>query len=100
MFVFKIDVIFCVSPNNLFVFSKIEVKEPALRPKGLGLGANKMSNAGKQAAKTEEEKELVLKKGAYAKITHGHHKSSYCQVYCYLFFFLLFYLHALVVFFR
>lgn len=63
-----------------FFFSKIEVKEHVLRPKGLGLGANKMANVGQQPVKNSGEEELLFKKGAYAKITAGHHKSSYCQV--------------------
>lgn len=55
------------------------MKEPALRPKGLGLGANKMANAEKKP-KTSEELELTLVKGAFAKITAGHNKGLYCQV--------------------
>lgn len=59
------------------------MKEPALRPKGLGLGANKMASVEKSSSKTDEEKELTLKKGAYAKITAGKHKGLYCQVFAF-----------------
>lgn len=56
---------------------KIQAKEPTLRPKGMGLGANKMANAEK---KPKDEEELKLVKGAFAKITAGLHKGTYCQV--------------------
>lgn len=54
--------------------------EPTLRPKGLGLGANKMANVEKNTSKNNDEKELALVKGAYAKIIAGHNKGLYCQV--------------------
>lgn len=57
-----------------------QVKEPALRPKGMGLGANKMANSENKQVRGKGEEELVLIKGAFAKITAGHHKGCYCQV--------------------
>lgn len=63
-----------------FLFCRIsQTKEPTLRPKGLGLGANKMANVEKPQ-KTKDGTELTLKKGGFAKITAGHHKGSYCDV--------------------
>lgn len=59
---------------------KVQPKEPSLRPKGLGLGANKMANIEKKT-KNDDEKELALVRGAFAKITAGHHKGFYCQVF-------------------
>lgn len=61
-------------------FSVAATKEPALRPKGMGLGANKMANSEKSKKNVDNSSELVLKKGAYAKITAGHNKGSYCEV--------------------
>lgn len=51
-----------------------------MRPKGLGLGANKMV-ANTQAQSVDKNgKELQLVKGAYGKIIAGSHRSQYCQV--------------------
>lgn len=58
----------------------VATKEPPLRPKGMGLGANKMANVKKQEKKIDNASELILKKGAFAKITAGSHKGLYCQV--------------------
>ncbi|CAG7818174.1 unnamed protein product [Allacma fusca] len=61
----------------------IMLQEPMLRPKGLGLGAERPQSSkdaiSAKAAKSEESK-LILKIGAYAKITHGSNKGLYGQV--------------------
>ncbi|XP_030760419.1 G-patch domain and KOW motifs-containing protein [Sitophilus oryzae] len=56
--------------------------EPELRPKGLGLGASKMIQSEKSNNKQldKEGNELILVKGAYAKIIAGAQKGNYCQV--------------------
>lgn len=72
----------CTFSNFLF-YRVNQTKEPTLRPKGLGLGANKMANVEKPQ-KTKEGTELTLKKGGFAKITAGHHKGSYCEVSVFL----------------
>ncbi|KAF2880017.1 hypothetical protein ILUMI_26138 [Ignelater luminosus] len=54
--------------------------EPALRPKGLGLGANRLISSNKEKSTDKNGEELVLKKGGYAKIIEGKHKGSYCEV--------------------
>lgn len=54
---------------------------PELRPKGLGLGANKMVNANKPEKSLDKSgKELQLVKGAFAKIIAGNHRNEYCEV--------------------
>ncbi|EFA12465.1 G patch domain and KOW motifs-containing protein-like Protein [Tribolium castaneum] len=56
-------------------------KVPELRPKGLGLGANKMVNSSTPSQSVDKEgKALQLVKGAYGKIIAGNHRSQYCQV--------------------
>ncbi|XP_044271247.1 G-patch domain and KOW motifs-containing protein [Tribolium madens] len=61
---------------------KTEVpKVPELRPKGLGLGANKMVTSNTPTQSVDKEgKALQLVKGAYGKIIAGNHRSQYCQV--------------------
>ncbi|CAH0555909.1 unnamed protein product [Brassicogethes aeneus] len=54
---------------------------PELRPKGLGLGASKQVLSEKpKGAVDKEGKELIIKKGAYAKIIAGANKGNYCEV--------------------
>lgn len=54
---------------------------PELRPKGLGLGANKLVKAENiQNAKDTTGNELILVKGAFAKIIAGSYKGNYCEV--------------------
>ncbi|KAI4460391.1 g patch and kow-containing [Holotrichia oblita] len=56
--------------------------EPELRPKGMGLGANKMINAKKNLVKVNEEQDgdLQLVRGGCAKIIAGSNKGKYCEV--------------------
>lgn len=55
--------------------------EPELRPKGLGLGANKLvKSENAKNAKDDSGKELQLVKGAFVKIIAGTHKGNYCEV--------------------
>lgn len=59
----------------------IKTVQPELRPKGMGLGANKMISTAKTETPIDVDgKELSLIKGAYAKIIAGQHKSNYCEV--------------------
>ncbi|KAK9889706.1 hypothetical protein WA026_007089 [Henosepilachna vigintioctopunctata] len=54
--------------------------QPELRPKGLGLGAQKMVNLDTKDVFDKNGKQLVLMKGAYAKIIVGSHKGTFCEV--------------------
>lgn len=61
--------------------------ESVLRPKGLGLGADKSqalqlsyTKQGGRAQDTKSSEELVLKKGAYCLILKGPHKDLYGTV--------------------
>ncbi|KAJ3643925.1 hypothetical protein Zmor_026607 [Zophobas morio] len=57
------------------------LKLPELRPKGLGLGANKMVNSSKPSQAVDKDgKELQLVKGAFCKIIAGNHRGHYCEV--------------------
>lgn len=68
--------------ESTICFSKsVKAQEPPLRPKGLGLGANKIANTEKKGSNnTDDDKDLALIKGAFAKITAGQNKGLYCQV--------------------
>ncbi|CAH1970715.1 unnamed protein product [Acanthoscelides obtectus] len=57
-------------------------KPPDVRPKGLGLGATRViqEEKSKDKAVDKDGKELILKKGAFAKIIAGPNKGSYCKV--------------------
>ncbi|XP_046741415.1 G-patch domain and KOW motifs-containing protein [Diprion similis] len=59
----------------------VEASIPALRPKGMGLGADKVTMQ-KQNGKprTKEEEELKLIKGAFVKLIAGKQKDSYGQI--------------------
>lgn len=54
--------------------------EPEVRPKGLGLGANKLVNISKLQGADKDGKALQLVKGAFGKIIAGGHRGVYCQV--------------------
>lgn len=66
---------------NLHYF-RSKYKQPQLRPKGLGLGADKMvkDNQNKKGAKDKDE-ELSIVKNSYVKITSGKHSGYYGKVY-------------------
>ncbi|CAH1405964.1 unnamed protein product [Nezara viridula] len=54
----------------------VEPINPVLRPKGMGLGADKVI----QTVKAESKEELVMKKGAFIKVISGHNKGLYGKV--------------------
>ncbi|XP_023018662.2 G-patch domain and KOW motifs-containing protein [Leptinotarsa decemlineata] len=57
------------------------VDAPEPRPKGLGLGANKLVKSELSAeSNSGREKSLILHQGAFAKIIAGSHKANYCEV--------------------
>ncbi|XP_034243320.1 G-patch domain and KOW motifs-containing protein [Thrips palmi] len=63
----------------------VPVTAPVVRPKGMGLGADKMmlAAAAKKAASAnskQDQEELKLVKGAYVKIAAGMNKDQYGQV--------------------
>lgn len=65
------------TPNS----DKSKYKQPVLRPKGLGLGADALIK--KKAAKSnskEEEKELMIIKGGFVKITSGKYSGLYGKI--------------------
>lgn len=54
----------------------VEPINPVLRPKGMGLGADKVN----KPVKTESKEELVMKKGAFIKVVSGQNKGFYGKV--------------------
>nr|XP_014285013.1 G-patch domain and KOW motifs-containing protein isoform X2 [Halyomorpha halys] len=54
----------------------VEPINPVLRPKGMGLGADKVI----QTVKTESKEELIMKKGAFIKVISGQNKGLYGKV--------------------
>ncbi|KAB0798407.1 hypothetical protein PPYR_09400 [Photinus pyralis] len=66
-----------IGKNN----KKIKMVEPALRPKGMGLGASQTYKDQKTKPTLDKNgKELTLCKGGFAKITDGKKKGCYCEV--------------------
>ena len=61
---------------------------PVLRPKGLGLGADKSAalqssrNAASQGANEQHDEKLSLKPGAYCRVTSGKRDGQYGTVCC------------------
>ncbi|GJQ87775.1 hypothetical protein Trydic_g18634 [Trypoxylus dichotomus] len=68
-----------IGKNNKRVSKPIE---PELRPRGMGLGANKIINHKQEVVKLSRgrEDELSLVKGSFAKIIAGNNKGNYCEV--------------------
>jgi len=67
---------------------------PVVRPKGLGLGADKSfllqtsNNTHKHDSSSAQEDKLVLKRGSYCMLTGGKHDGQYgtvCTPFSYLF---------------
>lgn len=61
----------------------VQCIEPAVRPKGLGLGAarpGQQAKDGKGSKDALSEEELILKRGSYVHIENGSHKNLYGQV--------------------
>jgi hypothetical protein len=61
----------------------VDLKEPVLRPKGLGLGAERPKSnkdAVPTTGKNEEQTKLTMKIGAGALVNKGPYKSLYGQV--------------------
>ncbi|KAF5296369.1 hypothetical protein FQR65_LT10261 [Abscondita terminalis] len=59
----------------------IQVVEPSLRPKGMGLGASiGQKKELTKPAVDQNGKELILQKGCFAKIIDGKKKGFYCEV--------------------
>ena len=54
----------------------VQPVNPVLRPKGMGLGADKVI----QVPKTKSNEELVMKKGAFLNIISGPHKGFYGKI--------------------
>lgn len=57
-----------------------EFKEPELRPKGMGLGADKMVKKNKLLVEPAPNEELKIKKNAFVRILAGKFKDLYGQV--------------------
>lgn len=55
-------------------------KMPELRPKGMGLGADKVSKPKPLLIQPEKNEVLEIRKGAYVKVLAGKHKDFYGQV--------------------
>lgn len=57
-----------------------KLKDPELRPKGMGLGADKIARPQKLLVAPAANEVLEIKKNAYVKILDGKHKDLYGQV--------------------
>lgn len=57
-----------------------KLKDPELRPKGMGLGADKIAKPQKLLVAPAANEVLEIKKNAYVKILAGKHKDLYGQV--------------------
>ncbi|CAG9790923.1 unnamed protein product [Diatraea saccharalis] len=55
-------------------------KQPQLRPKGLGLGADKVVSEKKKTPVNEKGEELIITKNSYVKITTGKYSGYYGKV--------------------
>ncbi|XP_041980633.1 G-patch domain and KOW motifs-containing protein [Aricia agestis] len=55
-------------------------KQPQLRPKGLGLGADKVITDKKKNNTKDKEEELQIVKNSYVKVTTGKHSGYYGKV--------------------
>ncbi|KAK9309983.1 hypothetical protein QLX08_000599 [Tetragonisca angustula] len=53
---------------------------PELRPKGMGLGADKVTLQKKSADSKKQEEELKIEKGTYVKIIAGKQSNNYGQI--------------------
>lgn len=66
----------------MFFFRLVKIPQPPLRPKGMGLGADKLTkqDTNVKPAVDRDGKVLSCVKGAYVKVIAGYHKGSYGQV--------------------
>ena len=71
----------------LLFFRSIVPVEAVLRPKGMGLGADRKqaqnlndSKKGGNSKKSDDDGELTLKKGSCCLVEHGPHKDLYGKV--------------------
>lgn len=63
------------------IFSRVvKTVQPTLRPKGMGLGADKIAKQTEKPAVDKDGKVLTCCKGAYVKVNAGFHKGTYGQV--------------------
>lgn len=60
--------------------SRRKYREPQLRPKGLGLGADTVLKKNQKKAVDKDGKELLIVKNAFVKITTGKFKGCYGKV--------------------
>ncbi|XP_043277517.1 G-patch domain and KOW motifs-containing protein [Venturia canescens] len=57
---------------------------PELRPRGMGLGADKVTlQKQKASARSKEEEKLKVEKGSFVKIIAGKFKNNYGQIVCF-----------------
>lgn len=63
---------------SLFVCRVVSSKEPRIRM--LGLGAHKSTQTTPPHSRIDNEKDCVLKRGSYGKITIGRKKGNYFEV--------------------
>ncbi|KAL3286527.1 hypothetical protein HHI36_001032 [Cryptolaemus montrouzieri] len=66
----------CIGKNQTYV----KPPEPELRPKGLGLGAQKIVDTDQQDVFDKNGKKLLLTSGAFGKIIAGSHKGLFCEI--------------------
>ena len=69
--------------NFFFTFRVVAPLQAVVRPKGLGLGAERPKQPqtnGKSVTGSKPEEELVLKKGAFVCVTKGPLRDRYGEV--------------------
>lgn len=59
---------------------KLNSDQPILRPKGMGLGADKVLKQKPLLVEPEQNEKLEMKKNAYVRILGGKYKDLYGQV--------------------
>lgn len=87
LFPFTVSTTHCNEGSSFLSFRHIEIVEPQLRPKGLGLGAtistqvqNGIQNSSGPASGKDKKEELLFKIGAGACIQRGADKGMYGRV--------------------
>lgn len=64
----------------MFIFFRSKYKQPQLRPKGLGLGADKVVKENQKKSSKENDEDLAIVKKALVKVTMGKYAGFYGQV--------------------
>lgn len=72
----------CLKIISFVCIFRSKYKQPQLRPKGLGLGADKViKNKDKSKTSKDKEEELSIVKNSFVKITTGKYSGLYGKVH-------------------